>query len=102
MSISASEMTPADIAAVTNNNCGRNGDGFGWGGDWTAWIILFFIFGMFGFGNGAWGGGFGSWGDGSSVCPVKYSVVVSSISAIFFKRSHVILSLPFLILLRYV
>lgn len=68
MSISASEMTPADIAAVTNNNCGRNGDGFGWGGDWTAWIILFLIFGMFGFGNGGWGGGFGGGrGAGSAV-----------------------------------
>lgn len=53
MSLTTSEMTPADIAAVTNNN----GGGMGWGGDWTAWIILFLIFGMFGWGG--FGGGFG-------------------------------------------
>ena len=29
-----------------------------WGGDWASWIILFLIFGMFGWGNG-FGGGFG-------------------------------------------
>ena len=37
---------------------GNNG-GFGMGGDWSSWIILFLIFGMFGgWGNG-FGGGFG-------------------------------------------
>ena len=54
MSLTASEMTPADIAAVTgNNNCNN-----GWGGGmWGDWIILFLLFGMFG---GGWGGfGFG-------------------------------------------
>ncbi len=58
MSLTTSEMTPADIAAVTNNGCNdRNG---GWGGDWGAWIILFLIFGMFGWGGfGGFGGGFG-------------------------------------------
>lgn len=34
---------------------GGNG-GFGWGGDWSAWIILFLIWGAFG---GCWGNGFG-------------------------------------------
>lgn len=58
MSITASEMTPADIAAVTNNNCG-NGNGMGWGGNWAEWIILFLIFGMFGWGGFGFGGGFG-------------------------------------------
>lgn len=59
MSITASEMTPADIAAVTNNNCGNgNGNGMGWGGEWSWWIILFLIFGMFGWGGyGGFGGG---------------------------------------------
>ena len=34
-----------------------NGNGFGgFGGDWSSWIILFLIFGMFG---GGWGNGFG-------------------------------------------
>ena len=28
-------------------------------GDWGSWIILFLIFGMFGYGNGGWGNGFG-------------------------------------------
>lgn len=41
---------------------GNNGMGFG--GDWSSWIILFLIFGMFGgWGNG-FGGGFGGGFDG--------------------------------------
>lgn len=58
MSITASEMTPADIAAVTNNN---GGSGFGWGGDgW--WLILLFLFAFNGgWGNGGFGGGNGGW-----------------------------------------
>ena len=56
MSLTSSEMTPADIAAVTNNgNCNGNG----WGGDWNSWIILFLIFGMFGWGGFGGFGGFG-------------------------------------------
>lgn len=48
MSLTTSEMTPADIAALTGNrNNGGFGDGFGNG--W--WIILLFLFGF-------WGGGF--------------------------------------------
>lgn len=35
MSLTTSEMTPADIAAVTGNS-GRNDNGNGWGGD-GAW-----------------------------------------------------------------
>lgn len=61
MSITASEMTPADMAAV-NGNC--NG-GMGWGGDWSAWIIIFLIFGFFGWGGNSWGGGFGGGGRGA-------------------------------------
>lgn len=56
MSLTTSEMTPADIAAVTNNGSNRND---GWGGDWGAWIILFLIFGMFGWGGFGGFGGFG-------------------------------------------
>ncbi len=48
MSLTASEMTPADIAACTNGNGGGFGD---FGGGW--WIILLFIL------LGGWGGGFG-------------------------------------------
>lgn len=48
MSITASEMTPADIAAVTNN--GGNGFGNGFGGDgW--WVLLLWLAMM----NGGWG-----------------------------------------------
>lgn len=44
----------SDIATVTG---GRNNDGM-FGGDWSAWIILFLLFGLFG--NGAGFGGFGA------------------------------------------
>ena len=51
MSLTTSEMTPADIAAVT----GGNGYNNGFGGDgW--WIILFLILAM----GGNWGNGFGN------------------------------------------
>ena len=50
MSITASEMTPADIAAVTNNS--GNGFGNGFGGDgW--WVLLLWLAMM----NGGWGMG---------------------------------------------
>lgn len=65
MSITASEMTPADIRAVTDGNNGGYG-GMGWGGDWATWIIVFLIFGMFGWGGNGWGGGFGG-GNGAGV-----------------------------------
>lgn len=48
-------LTASDVAVLTGNN-GRNNDG--WGGDGAWWIILFLIFGAFGwggYGNG-WGG----------------------------------------------
>lgn len=58
MSITSSEMTPADLAAV----CGNNNDGmFGGNGAW--WIIILLLFGWggrgFGFGGGQGGGGGG-------------------------------------------
>ena len=51
-------LTASDVAVLTGNN-GRNNDG--WGGDGAWWIILFLIFGAFGwggYGNG-WGGNSG-------------------------------------------
>lgn len=48
-------LSASDVAVLTGGT-GRNNDG--WGGDGCWWIILFLIFGMFGwggFGNG-WGG----------------------------------------------
>lgn len=52
--------TLSDIAAVTDGN--RNNNGM-FGGDWSAWIILFLLFGMFG---GGWGNGFGGGFGGGS------------------------------------
>lgn len=52
------------VAPAYNNGCYSGGYGFGngmWGGDWSAWIILFLIFGAFGRGGF---GGFGGYGDG--------------------------------------
>ena len=51
----------SDIAAVSGS---RNNDGM-FGGDWSAWIILFLLFGLFGNGNGfGFGGGIGGRGCG--------------------------------------
>lgn len=57
----SNDLTPADIAACTHGN-----SGMGWGGDWATWIIVFLIFGMFGWGGNGWGGGFGG-GNGAGV-----------------------------------
>jgi hypothetical protein len=59
MSITASEMTPADIRAC----CGNDNNG-GFGGMWGDWIILFLLFGMFGYGGFGGGFGFGGFGGG--------------------------------------
>lgn len=45
------DMTPADVAAVTrNNDC--YGDGFGVGGGWLSWLLIFALIGGNGFGFG--------------------------------------------------
>nr|DAF15380.1 MAG TPA: hypothetical protein [Caudoviricetes sp.] len=63
MSLTTSEMTPADIAAVTN---GGN-SGLGLGGDGAIWIIFLFLFVFCGWG-GNWGGnGFGNGNSGGVV-----------------------------------
>lgn len=69
MSITTSEMTPADIAAVTNNR-GNGGFGDGFGDGW--WIILLFLFGFGGRGfGGGFGGGYGGgYGGGMMPCGV--------------------------------
>lgn len=56
MSLTTSEMTPADIAAVTGNN----GNGWGFGGDGAWWIIILLLFGFGGRGYGFGGNGGGS------------------------------------------
>lgn len=52
------DMTPADLAAVVNND-----EGFGGGNGW--WIILLFLF--LGWGNNGFGGGYG--GGGADLYP---------------------------------
>ncbi|MBO5701381.1 MAG: hypothetical protein J6S71_02975 [Clostridia bacterium] len=55
MSITTSEMTPADIRACTCGNDGYNNGGGMFGNDW-AWIIILLLFG---YGRNGFGGGVG-------------------------------------------
>lgn len=60
MSIGASELSPADIAACTGGG-NNNGWANGMGGDW--FIVLFLIFALMGgWGNNGWGGNGGGAG----------------------------------------
>lgn len=67
MSLTTSEMTPADIAACTGNS---NNNGWGFGGDGAWWIIILLLFGWGGrgFGNG-FGGGYDGGGNGCGCNP---------------------------------
>lgn len=61
MSLTTSEMTPADIRACTCGNDGYgNGDGMWGNGAW--WIIILLLFGW---GRNGFGGGFGGYGNGN-------------------------------------
>ena len=76
MSLTTSEMTPADIAALTGNrNNGGFGDGFGNG--W--WIILLFLFGFWG---GGFNNGFGRNGGGSTGGAIDGYVLTSDFANI--------------------
>ena len=71
MSLGSSELSAADIAAVTRNNNGNgNCGGYRMGGDWLIALIILFLFPMR-FGGGMWGGGMfggmGGWGNGGLV-----------------------------------
>ena len=55
MSLSSDGGTVMTMPVTPAYQGGGNG-GFGWGGDWASWIILFLIWGAFG---GGWGNGFG-------------------------------------------
>lgn len=77
MSLTTSEMTPADIRACT---CGNDsyGNGGMWGGDWFAYLLLFALLGGGGFGfGGGFGGGilpwllFGNGGFGGNNCATQ-------------------------------
>lgn len=63
MSLVASEMTPADIAAVT---CGGNSGNGGWGMNDGSWLIILFLFAILGWGNGGWGGNNGGGNGGGN------------------------------------
>lgn len=52
--MNSSELSPADIAAVTGNNGGM------FGGD-GSWLAILFLFALFGWGRGG-AGGFGGGG----------------------------------------
>lgn len=71
MSLTASEMTPADIAAVTGGGDRNNGGMFGGDGAW--WIIVLFLFAGWGRGFGGFGGGNGG-GGGGGVCATPADV----------------------------
>lgn len=62
MSLTTSEMSPADLRAVMGNN----DDGFGFGGNGAWWIIILLLFGWgrggYGFGGGFGGGQGGGYG----------------------------------------
>ena len=64
MSLTTSEMSAADFAAVCGNN--RNNDGGMFGNDW-AWIVILLLFGWGGRGFGGFGGGLGG-GNGGNGC----------------------------------
>ena len=72
MSIVASEMTPADIAAVTSGGNGGWGNGFG-GDGW--WIILLFLLA---FNGNGFGGGFG--GNGGGMLPYYFNNTDNNVS----------------------
>ena len=63
MSLTTSEMSPADLRAVMGGN---NDDGFGFGGNGAWWIIILLLFGWgrggYGFGGGFGGGQGGGYG----------------------------------------
>lgn len=73
--MTASEMTPADFAAISGNN--NNGDGFG-GGNGAWWLIVLFIFALCGWG----GNGFGGFGGGSQGGATDGYILASDFSQI--------------------
>ena len=64
MSLTTSEMTPADIRACTCGNDGYGNGGGMFGNDW-AWIVILLLFGW---GGRGFGGGFGGYDGGGNGC----------------------------------
>lgn len=69
MSLTTSEMTPADIRACTCGNDGYNNGGM-FGNDW-AWIIILLLFGYGGRGFGGFGGGYGGGASCGAPCATQ-------------------------------
>ena len=73
MSLTTSEMTPADIRACTCGNDGYgNGDGMWGGGAW--WIIVLLLFGWGRNGFGGFGGGYGNGNGCGAPCATQADV----------------------------
>ena len=69
----------SDIAAVSGS---RNNDGM-FGGDWSAWIILFLLFGLFGNGNGfGFGGGVGRGGQPATTADLTAQSIVGKLDGL--------------------
>ena len=85
MSLTTSEMSPADLRAVMGNN----DDGFGFGGNGAWWIIILLLFGWggrgYGFGGGFGGNGGGQGGYGYPMCGVP--ATQADLSAAFASNS---------------
>lgn len=81
MSLSNCDTTMQVVPAGYSNN---GGDGMGWGGNWGAWIILFLIFGMFG-----WGGFGGGWGGNRGASAVDGYVLTSDFANVERKIDNV-------------
>ena len=99
MSLTTSEMTPADIRACTCGNDGYgNGDGM-WGNN-AWWIVILLLFGWGRNGFGGFGGGYGTACQGH--CPHRKSVskrfpsfwIILSHGAGFYKRAFLLPGLP--------
>lgn len=92
MSLTTSEMTPADIAACTGNN--RNNSDWGFGGDGLiAIIMLFLFFSFFGFGGFGTGAPFGMMGGMGGNCCGGPSCATQADLAAGFNNSAVLSSL---------
>lgn len=71
-------LTASDVALLSGNN--RN-DGM-FGGDWSAWIILFLLFGLFGNGNGFGFGGANRCGTPATTADLTTQGIVSKLDGL--------------------
>ena len=71
-------LTASDVALLTGNN--RN-DGM-FGGDWSAWIILFLLFGLFGNGNGFGFGGANKGGQPATTADLTAQSIVGKLDGL--------------------